>query len=465
MKSVLSFLPLMAAMALCGCVTPDSRSELIAGPDNVIRAPFRGVWHSAEKGWILEISSTQIVRWQYTPTGCYQSPRPDESTPLMGQVEYRFGRLIENGNAARFDYLPGDASAYFVRINALPEECGEEDLTAETAIFEVFASIMAEHYAFFDERGMDWAGITANARSRVEDGMGAAALWELLSDMLQPLGDSQKKLVGLVDGERTRAQAGLGQTLPMIRSSIGEGRWVNDLVDQLFDQVLDPGAELIADRVVVGEIEARIGYIQIFTMGGFTDTAEPGSVAWSDAELRALDDLLDNALTRFSGYEAVILDLSNNRGGYDAVTRSIASRFTNENFLGYRVTVPGHPEAATDYPIRPHDGLRYTGPVYLLTSDVTVSGGELTTLMLRQLRNVVHVGGTTRGAFSTPLAKPLPNGWYLELSSEVFESANGEIFEASGIPPEVEFDVYPETDPVEGHARAITQIVSMIDAG
>lgn len=441
----------------------------IYGEDGALDPRAAGVWHSREKGWILQIHETGITRWQDTPAGCYASPAPDESTPMMGQVEYRLFRPSADGLGIRLNYLPGDASAYFERLDALPLSCGAEDLTSAPAIFEVFTSVMAQHYSFFDARGVNWDALVAQARPHMRDGMNEAALWDVLAGLLAPLGDSHTKMVGLVEGEARRAQAGLGTTLPMIRNGMGEGAWLNALVEQLFNEVLDPGAELIADRVIVGEISpengAPIGYIQIFTMGGFTTEHTPGTIEWSQAELAALSDMLDEALTRFADHQAIILDLSNNRGGYDAVTRAIAARFTDEAFLGYRVSVPGVPEADEDYPITPHDGVRYTGPVYLMTSDVTVSGGEITTMMLRQLPNVIQVGSTTRGAFSTPLAKPLPNGWYLELSNEVFEDGEGQVFEGRGIPPAIPFDVYPEDAPVTGHRHAIERVVEMIEAG
>ena len=441
----------------------------IYGQDGALDPRAEGVWYSREKGWILQIDKTGVTRWQDTPEGCYASPAPDESTPMMGQVEYRLFRPSADGLSIRLNYLPGDASAYFERLDALPLSCGVEELISAPALFEVFTSVMAQHYSFFDARGVNWDALVAQARPHVRNGMGEAALWDVLAGLLAPLGDSHTKMVGLVDGEPRRAQAGLGTTLPMIRDGMGEGAWLNGLVDQLFNEVLDPGAELIADRVIVGEITpetgAPIGYIQIFTMGGFTTEHTPGTIEWSQAELAALADMLDNALTRFSDHQAVILDLSNNRGGYDAVTRAIAARFTDEAFLGYRVSVPGAPEADEDYPITPHDGVRYTGPVYLMTSDVTVSGGEITTMMLRQLPNVIQVGGATRGAFSTPLAKPLPNGWYLELSNEVFEDREGQVFEGRGIPPAIPFDIYPEDAPVAGHRLAIERVVEMIEAG
>ncbi|WP_439637438.1 S41 family peptidase [Oceanicaulis sp.] len=459
------FLLISLAVAL---LSSAQSAHPIFAEDGALDGRAEGVWHSREKGWILDINATGITRWQDTPAGCYASPAPDESTPMMGQVEYQLFRPSRDGQSIRLNYLPGDASASFERLDALPQSCGSEDLATETAIFDVFTSVMARHYSFFDARGVDWDAQIAAAHPHVQDGMGEAALWDVLADLLEPLQDSHTKLIGMVDGEPRRAQAGLGTTLPMIRHGMGEGDWLNGLVDQLFNEVLDPGAALIADRVIVGEITpesgAPIGYIQIFTMGGFTNNHTPGSLEWSQAELAALSDILDDALTRFADHQTVILDLSNNRGGYDAVTRAIAARFTDEAFLGYRVSVPGAPEATEDYEITPHDGVRFTGPLYVMTSDVTVSGGEITTMMLRQLPNVIHVGGTTRGAFSTPLAKPLPNGWYLELSNEVFEDGSGAVFEGRGLPPAIMVDIYPEAAPVAGHRAAIEHVVGLIEA-
>lgn len=53
-------------------------------------------------------------------------------------------------------------------------------------------------------------------------------------------------------------------------------------------------------------------------------------------------------------------------------------------------------------------GLR---PVFVLTSDVTVSAAGTLLLSLRALPNVTHLGATTRGALSDVLTKPLLNGW------------------------------------------------------
>ncbi|WP_291842116.1 S41 family peptidase [Maricaulis sp.] len=459
----MSRLPALLATALClaACASPDPLPErqVVLNAGETLAAA-RGVWLSEESGWILEIDGDGITRWQDTPAGCYRTTQ--DGPTLMSQVEYRYFTAM-NDQSARFEYLPGDGHAVFARQPALPDECGTEDLTSPTAVFETFTGIFARHYAAFERRGVDWEAEVAAARPRVSDAMDDAALFAVLSDLIEPLGDSHTKLIADFDGARHRAQFGLGETLPMIADGMGEMPWLIGLIDQTMTDLLDPGARHIGnDRVIVGTIDQRIGYIQIFTMGGFIDTETPGTPEWAAAELAALDAMLDEALTEFADLDAVILDLSNNRGGYDAVTRAIASRFTDAGFDGYSVRTDPDGPPLIAYRIEPHDGPRYTGPTHVLTSDVTVSAGEITTMMLRQRPHVTQVGTTTRGAFSTPLAKPLPNGWYLELANEIFADGNGEIYEARGLEPEIRLDVFPADDPVAGHAAAVRALVARI---
>ncbi|MXP36837.1 hypothetical protein GRI55_13875 [Erythrobacter citreus] len=91
----------------------------------------------------------------------------------------------------------------------------------------------------------------------------------------------------------------------------------------------------------------------------------------------------------------------------------------------------------------------------MLTSDVTMSGGELAMLALRQNPRIVHAGATTRGAFSTPLVKRLPNGWLLEFSNEDFAAPDGRVYEEAGIKPSTALEIYSGGALIEGHWRAV----------
>jgi len=450
-------LPLLALAAWIA--TPVSANvldePLLIEQNGTVIPEARGVWRSRANGWILEIGEQGITRWQDTPTGCYRADQGGDAAGLMGQIEYRLITPTRQGEAI-FQYIYDDTPTRFRKMAGLPSRCGQADLTGELAVFETFAAIMQRHYGFFEERGVDWQALVDENRPRISEGMGDAALFEVLGEMIEALGDSHTKLTAQIEGERQRAQGGLGTTLPMVRAGIGEGAWLGGLVEQLQNEVLDPGSSMVANgRIVQGTMaDGQIGYIQVFTMGGFDESAEPGSQAWADAEVAAFDAAFDTILSGFAeaGVRALILDLSNNRGGYDVIARRIGSRITETAYLGYTVTNTGRGGGEPEpYFVDVAPEPRFDGPVFLLTSDVTVSGGELATLALRQNPNVVHVGGTTRGAFSTPLPKPLPNGWYLELSNEAFRAPDGTLYEGRGIAPQWPAEVYPQSDPVAGH--------------
>ncbi|MFH2078318.1 MAG: S41 family peptidase [Pseudomonadota bacterium] len=451
----------LMATPLATAATPSPTRQPLVQDGRVVE-PAQGVWRNDDYGWILRIDGDGITRWQDTPAGCYATTQ--DGPTLMAQVEYRYVTVLDDGRA-RFEYLPSDGHTVFERLPSLPAHCGAKDLSGPVAVFDTFVAIFSRHYAFFERRGIDWPAAVAAARTGVHDGMGQAELWDVLAGLIRPLGDSHTKLIGSVDGEPRREQAGLGATLPAVRAGMGEPAWLKALVAGTLSRLDGGGHHVGNERVVWGSLDGDIGYLQVFTMGGFTTAETPGTPEWAAAEIAAIHALMDEILAAFKGHRVVILDLSNNRGGYDAVTRAIVSHFIDQPQDLYTVRNHWDGAPAATYRVQPWSGQRFGGPVYVLTSDVTVSGGEITTLMLRQLPQVVHVGRTTRGSFSTPLAKPLPNGWYVELSNEIFADMEGQVYEGRGLSPDWDLQVFAPEDPVGSHARALDAIIGRIREG
>lgn len=471
MRSV-ALIPLAPAfLALAACASVPDTGEYTAqampihDADGQVIAAAQGVWQSRANGWILDVDVQGITRWQDAPGACYRADQGSSNAATMGAIEYRYITPAADAAQAVFQYLPGDTPTRFTRLATLPERCSGPAPTSETEVFDLFAGVMAQHYGFFAERNVDWDALVADARPRVRDGMGDAALFEVMGALVEALGDSHTKLIAQIEGEGRRAQGGLGETLPMVRAGMGEGAWLGALVEQVQGEVLDPGSRMLANgRMIAGTMaQGRIGYLQVFTMGGFVEGFEEGSPEWAAAEVAAFDAAMDEVLGSFAQTEAMILDLSNNRGGYDVIARAFAERLTDRSYLAYTVTNTGG-GVPVPYVIDVAPEPRYAGPIYLLTSDVTVSGGELATLALRQNPRVTQAGGTTRGSFSTPLAKPLPNGWYLELSNEEFRAPDGTLYEGRGIAPHWPVEVYPPSDPVGGHRIALEWLADAIIA-
>lgn len=451
---------------------PEAMPWLHAGPLQTIAdssgrtdPAVRGVWQSRGYGWILSIDEDGVTRYQ-DGVQCYSLPRQDGGQSAMDSIEYRYFRPLPGGDEAIFQLLDGDTNVVFERLDELPSHCTRSPEAGPQAVAAEFLDAFEEHYAFFDRRPPGHAQRAARLRGSISADMSDADLWAALASYMEGLSDSHTKLIGTVDGERKRVQDGQGATLPMIRASDGgEGAWLGALIDQAKAELGDTAHHEAQDRILWGMIDGpdggRIGYLQVFVMGGFTDRTDFASDAWAAAEMAEFDRVMDQALAAFEGADAVIVDLSNNRGGWDRVAKALPGRFADSAFTGFTTQARGSGQAPFPNRIAPAAGARFTGPVYLMTSDVTVSGGELATLAFRQLPNVTQVGGTTRGAFSTPLAKPLPNGWLLELSNETFADDAGAVFEERGIAPQIVLEIYPGADPVAGHWRAVEQVAAI----
>lgn len=424
---------------------------------------IRGVWQSRGYGRLLRIDEAGVTQFEIGAT-CYRPASSGEALSAMDSVSYRYFRALPGGDSAIFQLLRGDTNVVFDRLEALPDRCTETPATTPQAVADAFLDAFERHYAFFDRRPPDHATRAARVRAAIRPDMGEAELWGALAGYMESLSDSHTKLIGNVGGERRRVQDGQGTTLPRMRAAEGgETAWLVGLINATMQKLGDTAQHTGNDRIVWGIVDGRIGYLQVFQMGGFTDREDFGSEAWAAAEMNEFDRIMDEAFSTFAdaGVESVILDLSNNRGGWDRIAKSIPARFTDETYVGFTTVARGLGLSPFPHLIEPASGPRFTGPVYLLTSDVTVSGGELATLALRQNPRVVHAGGVTRGSFSTPLAKRLPNGWLLELSNEVFAAPDGSIYEESGIAPQVPLAVYPASAPVEGHWRAVEALVAI----
>ena len=146
-----------------------------------------------------------------------------------------------------------------------------------------------------------------------------------------------------------------------------------------------------------------------------------------------------NAVRLFRNAKAVIVDVSLNDGGRDAIARRLAGFFASARTVGYSKR-PGDAKKEQPYqaiPIDPSKAARYTGPIYLVAGPKTLSAAEVFVLAMRALANVTQIGETTDGSLSDELLKPLSNGWILSLSNEVYLDSNRVSWEGLGIPPEI----------------------------
>lgn len=445
---------------LAACATPRATSKASTRDTD-------GVWRSRGYGWLLTVTPEGLRLHHETAAGCY----PDPST--SAELKEMFGVQEPGPSADVRDFLaaPGETRYRFDRLAALPAGCATRRTWSAPELFDVFRATFAEHYASFARRQPDWLARLDAQRPRVTPGMDDRALFTLFADALRSLDDAHVEL--LADSDTLTYEARPTGTFAMLEQaarSVGrpehelQREWMRAYRDGILQTVLHGEGHHVANqRILWGFAAPRVGYLNVLTMGGFFATAD-GAMPTLPQELAALEPVLDEVLTAFAGADAVILDVSNNRGGYDAVARAIAERFTAKPVRAYSKWATGAKDVPPQvFNLQPSPRPAFHGPTYVVTSDVTVSAGEVLTLALRALPKVVHVGTATRGAFSDMLVKPLPNGWTVHLSNEHYADTRGQDFEARGLPPQRPLDVFGDgKDLWHAHARAIRALADSL---
>lgn len=423
---------------------------------------IRGVWRSRGYGWVLTVSDRALELRHETAEGCYADPAGTSEVLDL----FRYSQAGPERAVYLFGHQ-GETRVLFDRIERLPLSCSRERVWDAPAIFDIFAATFSEHYPFFKERGINWAARVNAGRAEVSSGMPDQRLFDVLTKTLQGLGDAHVQIEAKIGADPLTYEDPHSRTLELLSARARAAGQPEKEVERAWLRAYRKGVEQVilggkgqhdaSSRIFWGLAAPRVGYLNVITMGGYAKDAP------LEKEIAALDLALDQAMLAFAGASAVIVDVTNNRGGYDVIARSLASRFAGEERLAYsKQAYRAHGVSPQIFHVEPSTHTRFLGPVYLLTSDVTVSAGEVFALDMRALPSVIHLGTPTRGAFSDVLVKPLPNGWTVHLSNEIYLDAKGHAVEGLGVSPQETIDFFPEGDLSGGHAAAVRRLVERI---
>lgn len=442
-----------------------SQGELISERDITdIQKSAQGVWLSDGYGYVLDLSEGQKV-YNITSISCLEIADGQENP-----MEY-FDRFQVNSKKTTLR-LFSNVEPYpisFTKMEALPEACAQPASTNPLDVFDTYAAYFSEHYGFFDVQDIDWAEATMGMRASLNSESGEMDLVEHFIGLLSQFRDGHVSISATVDGDEGQFIAYAGPTNDAVQQSDGKGKSPSAAFGEQYlrkdierDILGAHGFDAVNERIKYGITSNDIGYMAVMSEGGYTK----GKDASLKDELDALNIAMAQIIRTFeaAGVKSVIIDLSVNHGGYDFLGRAIAGYFTDVPVVAYSKHASDAQDGAP-YVLKvlPANGPHYTGPVYVMTSDVTVSAGEVMTLSLRALPNVIHVGMPTRGAFSDVLTKYLPNGWEITLSNEVYTDSDGIVWEGRGIEPEIKIQVFDPQNPLSGHMPAITKLIEIID--
>jgi carboxyl-terminal processing protease len=403
-----------------------------------------GLWRSRSTADLVVFD--QRARRTYT---CYSSAVAlvDES-PLEEIERETLDAQLENDSRLELEYWGTVTRFQYDRINdwPTPPPLGNGNWVSDPGMtVDAFFEVLAGHFAFARERGLDWRALRAECDAALRRGpVTPDHLFDTLAATLRHLEDGHGSLS---DRERYAESRSSTSRLYQAWKAAG-GRpldgdssagFHHDWLDHVQGRILLGAGHLAAQDVVAwGQLPSGVGYISLMLCESLSE------VEGGHADVEVARQTFDRILRDLAGVRGIIVDLRFNNGGWDRVPLALASHFTDRTLQAF-TKQPVRRGVGLDtqtIEITPAGGARYTGPVAVLTSDATISAAEVGTLGLRARPNTRSFGRPTYGALSDPFYYRLPNGWKGAVSNEIYRASDGQVYEGVGIPPD-----HPSAEP------------------
>ena len=187
----------VAALALlvpaCIAQPPDRNSEWSAQ-----------VWRSDGYGWIYSLRGGRLEIYETTEISCIVGERLDQIGQPGPDGTVQFGRsgvasqTVRPGNqgSAILHLIGTAADVDLLPIPALPDACSRRTPDDPLTTFDIFWTTFAEHYNAFPRRNIDWVAVRDKYRPMVDNDTDPDQLFEILRQMIEPLGDAHTGIDG-----------------------------------------------------------------------------------------------------------------------------------------------------------------------------------------------------------------------------------------------------------------------------
>src|SRR5690349_18849736 len=215
----------LTAAAACAATDGASGARLqwqAAGPMVVhgrIDPRLYGAWRVLGEGALLQIDGGGVTQYQQSRSLCYADDMASSSDPAALQglsFKGRFGRGYARVDLYELDGAP--ASSALERIARIPPACLRPTRADPATTFQAMCELMAQDYAFFVERGIDWRSRCVSLAPRAAAARSDDELQAVLSKALSGFGDAHVKLLrGSGDERATVFNAGDAATGRMLR--------------------------------------------------------------------------------------------------------------------------------------------------------------------------------------------------------------------------------------------------------
>ncbi len=287
------------------------------------------------------------------------------------------------------------------------------------------------YYAVFDSRlpSGTWDAVGHQACAAVSSTMSDDELFDLIVSMARALDDGHIQVTAPDLGRRATGWV----------TGYEAGETMSTLEHNVEQSYLDGQLRRACNDLFAW---GRIGSVGYLNLTSFEELSETGDERHDTACASAAMAQVSRDLNDIDG---MIVDIRNNEGGWDDVGLEVARWFAGPRALTYsKVKRDGATHdsfgASEDVYVEasPPDGL--DAPTVVLTSGWTFSAAETFALSMSVRVNVTLLGERTSGHFSDLEHATLPNGWSYTYSSERYLAADGNIYEARGVPAGVPID-------------------------
>jgi hypothetical protein len=431
-----------------------------------------GVWRSEGYGMVFDIQDATVRSFEVTATTCVASDgaRREDSSIEGREATFKnkdggvfFIRSGGTGDRRVFHDVSSVSDVRIDRIAKLPAVCEHPTPNTPQGNFEVFARTWAENYILFDQQKANWEAIVAANRVKITDKTTPAELYDVLAGMIEPL-HNHHTYIEAPDLKRDFSTYRLG-TERLIKGDRHKFRTTTmpallAVTDRAY--LKTPLRKWCNDQVQYAHINETTGYLRILSFSGYSK--ERGYANGLTALQGALDEIFSDPKLK-----ALVIDVRINFGGDDGYGLEIASRLATGDYLAYTKDARADPVDRNKWTaedasmIHPSTRPGFRGPVEELIGPLTISAGEtFTQALMGRSPHIVRIGENTQGVFSDVLGRHLPNGWQFGLPNEIYRTADGKIFDLTGIPPDIAVPVFADTDVASQEDPAVARALEIL---
>lgn len=309
--------------------------------------------------------------------------------------------------------------------------------------FDAYWNGIDQNYVFFEYDKVDWDKMYQQYKPLVNSSTSKKQLFDIFAKMMTPLIDGHKKI--------TTNDKNIGDFSAFSTDYLKKYPFISPYPENI--NYLDPkfifslkgkqsDSSTPEDEIIISIIKANnktILYVWVLFFGDALQNLQ------NKNDFNQILEISQNSANN----AGMVLDVRGNGGGQASAFYNLIGRFIkNEYTWGFsQIRLQRDRYAMSpliNENIKPQITVAFSKPVVVLSDRYSFSAAELTTMALKNLPNAVSIGDTTGGA-TGPLSDVnnytgsflLPNGWKIQLAQRVTLDANKNIFENTGVPPNI----------------------------